>query len=750
MAKKQSVYVRKKPTTTRKKSSKPRKKSGKKGGRPKSSGSYLSQPPGQPPVQPNQQPGPPGVMPQQPGEAFLTPSAPPDMSQPLHATVSIGRKKASKKKGPVGGPRTTKGGQGKRKLGLTGPSGSTPYIQRMGPVHMGYSSGNPLTDAENAVKAAMTKKGEGHTLDYRMKRLRTLQRAQMPDTFHANTPTVAPVPLNVPGQMITNPGAQGRDLYRRVVPGPNGFPATAMGPTDHSVPASGGPRQPHYPNNMEAAADEYAGTARALPGDTVWESRHDVQARHTAPTNEFLEKTLQNIEDERTREMGFNLLDSTEFEVVPSQDTGVLTLRNRQQPSKTIVLTENEFLTTVGFFADPAAPPLLSAPLTKTIEFFHVLTPIDQVVEAFQNDTTYMIGGFDGDDMADKFDQATKGMSQAQKQTFKDELGYQAMLDRYRDRMEPVRMVQRSRSWKELLTSMVTLGIKGQPAPATSVDSVVQAMSSATPMQREEAKRALEDMQSFGILQWDEQGTIMQPQTNPSEPSHAITGSNIFNLVNNVFSPNKGSTRSYLSHFKPIGEEFFVQAVMKAMSMRKDKLQPGISSLNNMIGVATGKDNHIMRSVEGQKWNLIEMARYFQPIGAFLGMTFPIWTSFLIHASDLTVSQFGRIMQYLAPLRENTRAEYVTGQMLETAGAVLDTLPTSARNTLNTAAFQYGGQFTSGAEEAAREVVTRTAATSMQTAYSYAASLAVGGASAVVGGVYGAMRAMGRGIMGRQ
>lgn len=660
------------------------------------------------------------------GGLAMTPSAPADLSQPVHSTVAIGGRKGKKKGGKVK----------KRKLGGShgNRNGDVSFVQRVGPVHTGFSTWNSLLDAENAVRAAMTNRNERQTMDYRMKRLKTLQRAQMPDTFHAGTPVPQPTPVNVPGAIITNPGAQGNQMYGPSPVSNVNSPVMTGVPGDMGRRAEGGPDQPHYPNNMLAAADEFVPVGEAMPGDTVWDSKRDIEGRHGSGTNEFLERTLQNVPDDRTREMGFNLLDSTEFEVVPGQDTSQLTLRNMRQPSKMVTLSEEEFLRAVSFFADPAAPPLVSAPHTKTIELFHVLTPLDDVMEAFEDDN-YMIS-FGDFEYSRKFEEATHGMSPKQKELFKDELGWQAMLDRYRDRLEPVRMVQRSRTWKQLMTAMLTLGVGGQPSPATSVDTIVRGMSNASQMQKEEAKRALEDMRTYQILDWDEKGTILRPKQNPSEATHEIVGSNIFNVVNNVFSPDKVANRTFVSHFKPIGEEFFVQSVVKAMSVREKNLQPGISSLSGMLGTATGTDKPFMRVVDGgESWNLIDMARYFQPIGAFLGMTYPIWTTFLIHASDLTISQFGKIMQYLSPLRERARAEFVTWKMLETAGSVLDKLPQAAQNTINSAAFRYGGQITERAESAAQQVVAQTAVDSVRGAMSYAQQAAAVGASATVGGL---------------
>lgn len=626
------------------------------------------------------------------------------------------------------------------------------YLTRVGPVHSGYAvTGDPIQDAAAAVRSASLHPGkEGHTLDARMQRLQALMHTQMPDRFHAGTAVPQRPAINVPGAVITNPGAQGQapgSLYKPAAPG---GPMGPMGPGGPGGPVGPvgpmGPGRPvgsvghatavntqqlAYPNNNLAPVDEYMPTPEPLAGDTVWQSLKDVGGRHTDSSNQFLENTLQNVHDDRTREMAFNLLDSTELEVVPGNDPRMLTIRNKTNPQKQVTLSEKQFLDSMKFFADPTAPALHTAKDPKIIQFFHVFNPDKEAATPFDGGPMAE-SSFHGFDPAMRIEEATKGMTPEQKKVYMNELGWQATLDKYRDKLEPIRTVDRSRTWMQAATSAMTLGIYGKPDPATSPVRVVQAMIGATSEQKAEAQMALEDMKTFRLLDWTEGGTILRPQQTPSEPTRAIEGSNIFNLVNNIFSPAKALNRmSFVSRFSPTGEQFFLESVVKAMSIRQKNAGANMSALGPMLNQATGRDQ-FMRKVEGTVWNVMQIARYFRPLGYFLGMTYPVWASALVFATDLTVSQFGRIMQYLSPLREKTQAEYVSGKVLETAGGVLDHLPQPMQNTINAVGLQYGSTISENAGRAIHRVVEQTASDSVNGAFSYATGM-LGYAGAAVG-----------------
>ena len=166
-----------------------------------------------------------------------------------------------------------------------------------------------------------------------------------------------------------------------------------------------------------------------------------------------------------------------------------------------------------------------------------------------------------------------------------------------------------------------------------------------------------------------------------------------------------------------------MESVLKAMSKRKESLQPGLSSLNGMLSTATGREMRIQRVVEGLGTvNVLDIARYFQPLGTFLGMTYPVWAHLLIYASDLTISQFGKIMQYTAPFKENVGHELAAGIVMEKAGAVLDNLPSGTRTFLNMVGYQYGGQMSQATQNTLQTVIAQTAAEGVKGAMSYAAS----------------------------
>lgn len=504
----------------------------------------------------------------------------------------------------------------------------------------------------------------------------------MPANIDSNTRLPDPSPVNVPGALVTNPGALGPKMYTAPA-GVNVIQRTHVGP-----------KQPYYPSNVAAAQDEFADTPPPLAGETRWESKGGVPVRHTQQTNAFLEQTVQSISDEVVREMGFKILDETELEVTESGDPHSLALRNKKSPEKVIVLSEQEFIDALKFFGDRAAPLLVKA-APKTKEFIKIL---DKRPPLFNFQPSYLTSHDTPDfNMSNNafermVDREGEGLSEKQQEEYKKEIAYQATLDYYRDKLEPVRSIQRSRDWGQWAKSLTSFGMLGKPHAVMSVENIVQGMEGAKNAQKAEAKIILEDMRAFGFLNWDESGVVLQPSTEPGQPTRAIPDSNIQNLVNNVLSPAKIEARGAPSRYQPIGEEFFTSSFIKAMHAREISVRGNESPLSELLLASSGTNRTTpFKKVKTGQWDALEIARYFGPyVLGFLHITYPLWIAFVLSLPPITLENLGKLMQHLSAFLPVNRA---TGAMLEYFGPAMESvLPASAVGEIKQIALTYGDE----------------------------------------------------------
>ena len=535
---------------------------------------------------------------------------------------------------------------------------------------------------------------------------RVRAQANMPGSFNEDnegSPRVnpRPVPVNLPGSTTV---AQT-------------LPAVAHNRTGPAVglPATGGPapQTDVPPSQVAARAGEIGVPQPPMGGDTVWQTNSDVPPRHSSDTNAFLARTLMTIRDDRVREMGFELLNSSELTILPSNDPQYLHLANTKNPQNTVRMSEGEFLKAMEFFADESGRPLVEAD-AATKAFAHILDIPEEIREAFSLETqvdwdtpgmpsvSWFKHPLAQELLTTYNDQADSGMSDEQKNALKMEIMYQASLDWHRDKFRPVVEVEgRRQTWGEFFKYMLTLGYASTDNDGTiTATQIANAMQGATPRQREEARMALEDMKRFRILWWDNEGHLVRPGESVSDPSMTLNDSNIVNLVHHMFSPTRAHLNEHIVRYQPTGWNYFAKCVMMAMSNRDQvnkesgEYQEKYSTLSEALKpFNAGKA--LYRIIPSGRIDIIRLATNLLMVGSKLGLTLPALMYVLIYMSDLSMESFGKVLSFLGLARssneENTLGHNVLGWVFQKFGSYIDPyLSDTTQNALQAGTYKYG------------------------------------------------------------
>ena len=467
---------------------------------------------------------------------------------------------------------------------------------------------NPvLGQAIQDVKESMTDRSKRHLLHTRQRRLNELQKAQLPQEFHAGTPMR-------PGHIRPE-----IDLQRQ---------HQAQKPTDY----------PLLPDPQPPPEAEFWQQAKSTPRDTPG-------------TRVFLERTLQLIRDDRLREIGFNVLDMSGLQVLPTMEEGKIVLKN-PATDKVVVLTEDEFMTAVKFIGDASQPPLVQAD-SKTRELLALLkapqkvaTPLDPYV----SDVPWL------DMSVETFDtEHTRDMTEHQKEKFREEVQMQKNLDLLRDELEPTRTAQRKNSWKSWWDWMRNK----TPAAVGDIEDIVSIIPDKN--KRADAAQSLRDMKESRLIDWDQDGQIIDPQNR----NMIMKDSNIANVVKRAFSLDTDETRDYLSKYSPTGIDFFIQRMCKAQTLRQ---RDPNSPLVKLAEKYPGKMFPMIRYFQGKSYSLLKMLVSFWPYLYRLGITMPLWYPLVSYMADITFQKFAEIY----------RQSNVVGQGNPLAASVLEWLAPAA------------------------------------------------------------------------
>lgn len=490
----------------------------------------------------------------------------------------------------------------------------------------------PLDLAVAEVKEAMVDRSKRHLLHSRQRRLKEIQKAQFPRVYHEGTPMVPSYVSDIPQHKP--------NLY-------------ALGPAPQPQPES-----------------------------AVWEQR-DPEPRDAHVTNVFLERTLQGIKDDRLREIGFKVLDMSGLEVQQSNEPDKIVLANKATGA-VVVLSESEFMRAIEFLGDPARPPLVRAD-PKTRQLIGMLRPAKDLYKkiAAANTENILPGELLFGSMAGPVHQfeseQTKGMTEEQKKNYQQEVKLQINLDGLRDEFEPAREVKRKQTWLEWL--------RGKDPSAVDTERIVANIASEK--DRQEAAQTLNDMKMAGLIDWDSEGHIVDPQRNGIK----LKNSNIVNIVKHVFSLSSAETREHLSQYSPTGIEFFIQRTLKALTLRqKDPKSP----LLELAAKQPGRIFPMTKHFEGKSYSLVKMYSILEPYLSVLGITRWLWFPVALYMNSTTFQQFAWIYNKMNLIGQgNPLTNTALSWLAPTADSVLTQrigISSETRAQVQNTIYEYGDQ----------------------------------------------------------
>lgn len=481
---------------------------------------------------------------------------------------------------------------------------------------------NPLDQAIADVKESMTDMAKSKLLYARKRRLNELQAAQFPTGG-------APYSGNVP----TRPGMTQQQLAPTIQPLTN-----------------------HAPGTLGAMAT----AAGAKPSEEIY-STPSPAPRDSDLTNEFLERTLQSVHDDRVREIGFKLLDHERLEMLQTTDPDKMVLKNKET-DEAVHLTETELIEAVTFFASSKSAEEMTE---TTRQFLKTLTTKDQRVRFTAEETT-----MDPGDATEAFGASlTDGMTDEQHEAYQRNVVEQKVLDELRDEIEPGRTSKRKQTWKEWLMRRPV-----NPDEVPSIDHVVAHVPSES---KEAAKAVLRDMKQLGVIDWDAEGQMIDPQRGNTK----MINTDITNVVKHVYTPDAEETRRHLSQYSPTGINFFVERMIKVLAMRN---RDGDSPLKKVIAASPGGMVKILRVSQGKTYSLVKMfflfSKWFLKLGNITN-AIAVFVSVFAYMTDLEFATLAKIYQTATMLGHgNPFADVVYRSVAGVADTVANAVNMSPEN----------------------------------------------------------------------
>ena len=430
-------------------------------------------------------------------------------------------------------------------------------------VHQPMVGLDPLEQAKKDVAETMLDPKKRNLAYVRRKRLDDLMKGQTPTTYHSNTPLL--------------PGLTKDQL---------GIP--------EERPARRGPLAPDPP---------------PAPEDPVFEKMPQAPRQDTN-TKAFLESTLQQLNDDRLRQIGFRMLDMSGLEVLPSQTRDRITLQN-QKTNKVITMNKQEIVRAVLFVASDE--PLVKAD-AKTRELVSMIDPYEGQGSPQENQVmmTEPVAGFASrpggfNQLAMASEEQTKDMTESQKAEFNKELQAQEGLNTIREEFEPTRMEKRKQSWWEWMRGK-------QPEGAASVEQIANQLNLPY-KEKQAAANVLAALERTNLLKWDEEGHMIDPVQGLK-----VKNSNLINILEHWFNPTSAKAQQAMSTFIPSGHMFFWQKAMELWKM--NQRDPNSPLLGRRGG---GGAWNFVRKVAGLGVNLISF--FYGGVLFFnaLGIDLPTW-----------------------------------------------------------------------------------------------------------------------------
>ncbi|ELT90226.1 hypothetical protein CAPTEDRAFT_202000 [Capitella teleta] len=528
---------------------------------------------------------------------------------------------------------------------------------------------DPFQQAVAAVKQARTNPKYGHLLDVRQNRLNMMTRARLPETHQTGAPMDIPVLTTAEAYRIHDQ----RQQVSAAAPQPHPQPMQMDANTGH---VTVGRSSAADRGSVGASASSSAGFGPPPPihsGEPV--VVHDKPAPRDDPDfNVFLEKSIQNEPDDVFREVAFRIIDDCKLQVADPSNSDRMALHN-PRTDKTVYMTASEFKQAVAFICNPKEPLVIDLPERgKTMELLQLINPksYGRLYDYFFPPPP------DGERSVAETDEL--------EEKFRLKVALQSKLNFIRKRLAPLTSMPAAKTWLHTLT----MGLLGKPSDAApgSIPSVETVASAAPPTRRAECASLLHALWDGALIEWDSNGAIRDSRNKVTMPN-----TNIFNIINNLYTLGSAATTAHLSRYEPTGLTFFVDRIMKLAQENGDI---PVEVLEAVKKAGTGAGRWTQRQCNGRSYNLVRMFSTFLSCLPMLGLAFGTIQHFLpimLALNPMSWSWFAYLYDWMASVGVGNQATaYMVNTLHPIVEAASEYLPPGLTGPMEGAVVAYGHQ----------------------------------------------------------
>jgi hypothetical protein len=250
---------------------------------------------------------------------------------------------------------------------------------------------------------------------------------------------------------------------------------------------------------------------------------------------------------------------------------------------------------------------------------------------------------------------------------YKDLIRLQAKANYVWSKLRPQRERPDIKSWLETLT----LGYVGGEDPDKPAKSSVVAAVVPIPYQYE-CRQLLDALWDSQLVEWKADGTLYDP-----ERRTILKGSNIYNICQQLYTPDSPATQNYISRYEPTALSWFVDRIMK-LAQENDNLP--VRVVEEIKNARLGSRRYTVRTCYGRGYNLVSMFYTFAKfIPRFLSL-FPSLQLFLpvfLILNPVSWSSFVYLYNWLTVVK---RGDRITAHVLDKTQPVVQAISSLISN----------------------------------------------------------------------
>lgn len=200
---------------------------------------------------------------------------------------------------------------------------------------------------------------------------------------------------------------------------------------------------------------------------------------------------------------------------------------------------------------------------------------------------------------------------------------------------------------------------------------MIDVAQSAPKNRRQEVVELLQAMTEDGLVSWNADGALMDPLRKTT-----LVNTNIFNIINNLYTLNSPATAQHISKYEPTGLTF-VEKIME-MAQQNGKIPPAVRDAIRKAGNTRWTE----RKSNGRVYNLVRMFAIFMQYLPGMYMIFGTLHTFLpiiLAMKPMSWSWFAYLYDWMSVVgKGNVITAYMVNALRPLADAISEYLPALA------------------------------------------------------------------------